>query len=92
MEESKVCFFLYRQQIQVAFLLRMLKVLALLMEPFVPNLAAKLSYLLGCPNAPHQAAFLALYDLPAFLLTAIADSTGIRDPIPLVKESTPLFT
>ena len=68
----------------------MLKVLALLMEPFVPNLAAKLNYLLGCANTPNQAAFLALYDLPTFLLAAISDSTGIRDPIPLVKESTHL--
>lgn len=66
--------------------------IALLMEPFIPNLAAKLNYLLGCPNVPHQAAFLALYDLPTFLLTAIADSSGIRDPIPLVKESTPIST
>lgn len=62
------------------------------MEPFVPNLSAKLNYLLGCPNTSHQASFLAFYDLPTFLLTAIADSTGIRDPIPLVKESMHLFT
>lgn len=62
------------------------------MEPFVPNLAVKLNYLLGCPNNPHPAAFLALYDLPTFLRTAIADSSGIRDPIPLVKESTTIFT
>lgn len=71
----------------MGFLVRMLRVYALLLEPFVPTIAARLNYLLGLHPVP-TVNYPQLNDLPLFILTCLDQSHGLKEPIPLVAEST----
>jgi hypothetical protein len=54
----------------------MLRVLALLLEPFVPTLAARLNYLLGLDPLP--APYPQRKNLQAFMLDCMAQSKGLK--------------
>ncbi len=69
----------------MAFLVRMLRVLALLLEPFVPNIAARLNYLLGIEK--NENLYPELKNLENYMIKCMNKSKGLRDPIPLVSES-----
>lgn len=63
----------------------MLRVLSLLLEPFTPNLSAKMNYLLGCSNESHPSIYKDLNNINAFMLQSLSQSKGIKDPIPLIR-------
>lgn len=85
MEVSEVPLASLRKEVILGFLVRMLRVLGLLLEPFVPDLAARLNYLLGLGHLRLPAPYPQLRHLQPFLLDCLAQSTGLKDPIPLVS-------
>lgn len=65
----------------------MLRVYTLILEPFVPTLATRLNYLLGMHQAP-SVRYPQLKDLQGFMLSCLEQSQGLKEPVPLVTEST----
>jgi hypothetical protein len=87
LEIGEVRLLLCRKEVQLGFLVRMLRVYALLLEPFVPTIAARLNYLLGVQHVP-PVTYPQLKHLQVFILICLESSHGLKEPIPLVAEST----
>lgn len=65
----------------------MLRVISIIFEPFIPTICARMSYLLGVSSQSPPSAFLLLLTFKKFLMASLDNSTGLKDPIPLINES-----
>lgn len=76
----------------LALLVRMLRVISIIFEPFIPTICARMSYLLGVSTETPPSAFIHIRSFKTFLMASLDNSTGLKDPIPLINESKTFLT
>lgn len=65
--------------------MRAIKVMSTMMAPFVPSLAAKVNFLLGCDTKLHSGSLNELKDMKNYILNCLKDVEELREPIPLIE-------